>query len=162
MTRSRRPVWRPGTVVRVALGDGWHTYGILREVPLVAIFDCRTQTDIPVSEVLARPVLFSVWVQVRALSLWPSVGTSELPPRLRGADRFVKRDAISGRTTIYVDEGIEQPATSEELTTLEVAAVWDPEHVVDRIVDHYAGRPNKWEMSLRNGVRTGDGKVRPA
>ena len=28
------------------------------------------------------------------------------------------------------------------------AAVWDPQHVEDRLRDHFAGLPNKWVQSL--------------
>lgn len=30
--------------------------------------------------------------------------------------------------------------------------VWSPEHVEDRLRDHFAGRPNKWEESLRRSI----------
>lgn len=45
--------------------------------------------------------------------------------------------------------GGEEPASRQELEGLEVAAVWDPEHVEDRLRDHFSGRPNKWVESIR-------------
>ena len=62
-----------------------------------------------------------------------------------------KRDRISGKVTVYT-EGVEVPADERATLRLEVAAVWDPEHVVERLRDYYDGRPNKWAESLRASV----------
>ena len=64
------------------------------------------------------------------------------------ADRFFKRDSISGKFSIYEGGGIETPATYDEVVDLECAAVWDPEHVESRLDDHYAGVENLWVKSL--------------
>jgi hypothetical protein len=37
-----------------------------------------------------------------------------------------------------------RPATPEECAGLEPAAVWEPEHIADRLQDAFAGRPNHW------------------
>lgn len=40
-------------------------------------------------------------------------------------------------------------ATKEECSGLERSAVWEPEHVEDRLIDHFENRPNKWVESLK-------------
>lgn len=50
--------------------------------------------------------------------------------------------------TLY-QGGKETPATKTEAKGLERAAVWDPEHIQDRLRDHYMGRLNKWVKLLR-------------
>ena len=73
---------------------------------------------------------------------WPKVGhvPLELAP-IPIPDQFMQ-DIVSGACRI-VDEAFNaRPATPEECVTLERVAVWDLVHVVERIRDHYAGRPN--------------------
>lgn len=159
MARHKRR-WVPGAVVKIPLPDGTHTYGLQRKDPLISVFDIRTADDLAPEEVAQRPVLFAVWVMARARALWPVIGEVTLSPAMESPESFVKRDLISGKVTTYT-EGRERPAEPGEIAKLEVAAVWDPEHVVDRVVDHFAGRPNKWVESLRNSVMTGDGRVGP-
>lgn len=154
----RKKRWTSGSIVKIPLPDGTHTYGLLREEPLISVFDVRTVEDLAAEDVARRPVLFAVWVMARALGLWPVVGVVTLSPAMKRAESFVKRDRISGRVSTYT-EGRERPPEPNEPEMLEVAAVWEPEHVVDRVGDHYAGRPNKWAESLRNLVISGDGRV---
>lgn len=161
VTSERRPVWHLGALVKIPLGDSFHTYGLLRKEPLISVLDARTDHDLDTHRLVERPVLFSVWVSSRALVAWPRVGVVELPASMNRAEAFVKRDRVSGRVTTYED-GLERPARRDEVEGLEVAAVWDPAHVVDRVLDHYNGRPNKWAQSLRNSVLTGDGRVQGA
>ena len=46
----------------------------------------------------------------------------------------------------------ERLAIAEECVGLERAAVWEPEHVEDRLRDHFAGRSNRWVESLKPSV----------
>ena len=50
--------------------------------------------------------------------------------------------------SIYEDGKI-RSASKEECLGLERAAVWEPSHVEERIVDYYAGRKNQWLESLK-------------
>ena len=97
---ARRRRWKAGSVVEVPLGDGWHTYAWLRKDPLISVLDARSMEDLAPAGIVARPVLFSVWVMGRALALWPEVGTIELPGELERNPEFVKRDLISGKITV--------------------------------------------------------------
>jgi hypothetical protein len=85
---------------------------------------------------------------------WQVIGSVPLSQEERSVPiRFFKQDALTGDLTIYWEgpepgEVHEVPATREECMGLERAAVWEPEHVEDRLRDHFAGRPNKWLESL--------------
>ena len=48
--------------MRVPVGD-WHTYALMLEGVDMAFFDARSTADLPIDEVVARPVLFrlAVW-----------------------------------------------------------------------------------------------------
>jgi len=86
---------------------------------------------------------------------WPVIGAVPLSDdERRRPERFFKQDPLNSNLTIYWEdpesgEPHEIPALLEEAENLECAAVWDPEHVEDRLRDHFAGRPNKWVESLR-------------
>jgi len=86
--------------------------------------------------------------------IWPVVGNIPLEDALLVDRLFSKQDDISGRLTTYRSgTGEETPATLKECEGLEAAAVWDAEHIVDRLNDHFAGRANKWVESLRPKVK---------
>jgi hypothetical protein len=64
--------------------------------------------------------------------------------------KFYRQDALDpNQLFIRTSEGIETPTDLQGIQGLEKAAVWDPEHVEDRIQDHFAGRPNIWLKSLQ-------------
>lgn len=133
--------------------QGWHTYALMLDGVDMAFFDARSTIDMPVDEVIARPVLFRVAVHKSAYNTgrWIKVGTVLIPKHLLGrVPRFIQ-DAISGRLTLSDDGGTtSRPATFDQCRGLERLAVWEPQHVEDRLRDHYAGVPNKWVESLRS------------
>jgi len=148
--RQRRS---PGAVLRIPMG-GWHTYALMLESVDMAFFDARSTSELPVDQIVARPILFRVAVMKRAYCTgrWRKVGSVSVPEPLRGGVPKFMEDAMNGRLSISADGGMtSRPATFEECRDLERLAVWDPEHVEDRLRDHYAGVPNKWVESLRPG-----------
>ena len=140
-----------GSVVKIPLEREWHSYARVLPEPLCAFYDCRTRADLTVEEIVLKDVLFRLWVMNRALTSgrWEIVGKAPLSDGQLVAVPFFKQDALDPRkVSIYLD-GKERPATPAECSGLERAAVWDPEHVEDRLRDHYLGQPNKWTQSLR-------------
>jgi hypothetical protein len=62
---------------------------------------------------------------------------------------FIQNTLDPSKFSLYdPNTGEMTPATKEQCIGLECAAVWEAEHVVDRINDHYAGRKNKWLEQL--------------
>ena len=47
------------------------------------------------------------------------------------------------------ENGNVRAATRAECEGLEREAVWDPEHIEDRLSDYFSGKPNKWVDSLK-------------
>jgi hypothetical protein len=63
---------------------------------------------------------------------------------------FFKEDPISHALSRYRGGGGDEvPASAEQCEGLECAAVWEAEHVVERLSDHFAGRPNAWVESMK-------------
>jgi hypothetical protein len=146
---NRRGRWRIGDVVEINLGKGTHSYAWVFKFPLVSFFGKRTKGHLQVEDVVRQPILFTLWVMKYALTSgrWRVVGNVPPGKGLR-KPQFFKQDSISGKLSIYGDDG-DAPATKKQCAGLEQAAVWEPQHVEDRLRDHYAGKPNLWVESLR-------------
>lgn len=145
--RPRRIV---GSVVQVPLGDGSHSYGQILAEADFAFFDIRSSGPITAAEVVNRPVLFRVAVMNHAVTSgrWPIVGSAPIRSDLqRPQQKFIQDKLNPNQFEIYFGGQI-RPASREECAGLEAAAVWEPEHVEDRLRDHFAGRSNKWLESL--------------
>lgn len=152
MSRKRRFRRTLGDVIAIALGDGTYSYGRVLREPLIAFYNLRSETILPMESVLSCPIAFVLFVMNYPITdgTWPVIGNAPLAGNLLDEPLFFKRDSISGALTIYRDStGKEIPATREQCKNLERAAVWEPNHIVSRLQDHFAGRPNKWVESLR-------------
>lgn len=157
MRRPKRSQRVEGSVVNIDLGDGNRTYARVLREPLIEFFDLNTPNDLEIEKILEAPVLFRINVMNEAVESgrWPIVGSSPLSPQEASrVEYFCKQDSISGNLSIYWEDATsgvshERPATFEECTALEPVAVWDANHVEDRLRDHFRGVPNKWVESLR-------------
>lgn len=147
-----------GSIVQIPLGAKAMAYGLVLKEPLVAFFDREfDEVDVPRPEVLLEtPIAFRLMVMNHALvhGRWPIVARAHIPDHLQMPPPFCKQDEVTGRLSIYheIDHlapHYERDATLDECRGLETAAVWDPEHVEDRIRDHFAGRSNIWVEQLR-------------
>jgi hypothetical protein len=144
--RQRRVV---GAVLKVQLDTRWHAYAwTLPEVDF-ALFDLRTEVDIPVAVVVTHPIAFRVGVNSLAYSngRWLRVGKVTPPAEVLAPVPTFIQDPINGQLSIYLLGNI-RPATQEECIGLERCAVWSPEHVEERLRDHFAGHGNNWVESL--------------
>lgn len=144
--------------MKIPLGRGTVAYGLVLREPLVAFFDREfDEGDAPPPKALLdTPIAFQLMVMNHAITQarWPVVGRAPIPNRLQTPPPFCKQDEITGRLSIYHEierlaPNYEREATLDECRGLETAAVWDPEHVEDRIRDHFIGRPNIWVEQLR-------------
>lgn len=148
--RVRRTV---GDVVAIPLGGGRVGFGLVLEEPLVAFFDHSRAAgaELPVEAIVETPIAFRIWVMNQPIwdGVWPVIGRVDVPRRALEKPWFVKQDPISGKVTVgrTGSEEITPPTGLAE--TLERAAVWGAEHVVDRLNDHFAGRANKWVESVK-------------
>ena len=119
--------------------------------PEVAVFDLVTHSEIPPEGVGAYPVAFRVWIHKSAFNLgrWAKVDKSPIRPELAQLVPRFSQDRIRP-TEFFIWIGPDcRPATFTECENLECAAVWDPEHVEDRVRDHISGVSNKWVQSMQ-------------
>jgi hypothetical protein len=166
--RKARQNRAEGRVVRVDLGDGRHAYGRQLWSINVEFYDHvdTAGKTIELLDLVDKPVAFTIWLTDRCFQRngrWTLLDTIPLLDRERQrSDVKFRQDMPSGALTI---ESRPHPpsldfrrrtATAEECQSLEQAAVWSPEHVEDRLRDHFDGRPNTWVESLRPKPRHED------
>lgn len=150
MVKAKKPKRNVGDVVKIQLQDGYVSYAIVLPHALIAFFDYHGQDCLDVAQAAQLPVLFRLLVMDYAVisGRWPIVGHVDPSPDLLTEPSFFKQDPISKKFFLYVG-GRDFPASREDIEGLERAAVWDPEHVEERLIDHYAGRANKWSESMK-------------
>jgi len=156
--KQKRVRRRVGDILLIDLGSGRHAYAQVADEPLVIFFEGTFDEEVATEHIPSLPVAFRLWVSNHAITkgTWPVIGSKPLPPANAEEPFFYKQDAISGQLSLYhsafAATNYERPASLGECQHLQCAAVWEPEHVVDRLNDHAAHRPNRWAESLRINV----------
>ena len=151
-SKPMRQRWVTGAVVKVALGEGVCGFGQLLKFPEYAFFDLRALDDVQATDVVSRPVLFRIWVMKSAHSTgrWPKIGVAKVSDALSRTVYRFNQDPIDPTKIRLTKDGTDGPLVSvAECHGLERAAVWDAQHVEDRLRDQFAGRPNKWAESMK-------------
>lgn len=101
-------------------------------------------------DIAARPILFSVLVHKSALKKWKVIGKRPLQENLRrGIKRFLQDVADPTKCTIADEDGNDRPATPSECIGLERSAIWEDNHVEDRLLDTFNDRPNAMYERLK-------------
>lgn len=151
--RRRR---KEGQIVKVPLGEDAFSLAIVLREPLVSFFDKAFANDVRTYSIANLPVAFTIMVMNDAITSgrWEVVGQTDIPERLKVVPKFCKQDQLSGQLSIYHEvpdlaPHYERPARPGECDGLEAAAVWEAEHVEDRLRDHFAGTPNQWVEQLK-------------
>jgi hypothetical protein len=145
VSRTAKAAFEPGAILRVDLDDQWHTYArILARSPMIAFYDCRVDASVEdLKAIVQRPVLFVLAVGGRAhTGQWPKIGHVPLDAAPIPIPNQFMQDIGTGQCEIVDEDFNTRPAAPEECIGLERVAVWAPEHVTERLRDHYAGRPN--------------------
>lgn len=142
---------KDGDVVVIDLGNGSFGYGRVLPKPLMAFYDLESTEQVAAAEVVKSTVLFIVSVMYQAIKSdrWDIVGNVPLEESLKIEPRFFMQDMLSKEFSIYYAGKITPAASRDECIGLERAAVWEAEHLEDRLRDHFAGVPNKWVESLK-------------
>ena len=140
-----------GDVVEIPLSDGFKAYAITLDDATYAFYDLRVKERPELQEIISCPILFRVAAMSSAVKRgrWIVIGHSKLTPELQVLPpKFIQDPIKKDQFRIY-ENGEIRPATREECVGLLRASVWSPEHVEERIDDHFAGRINKWELEDR-------------
>lgn len=154
----RRKTAQAGVLFRIVTKGGHVGYGRKLQDSYAEFFNLRVAEGDPdptPSELFASGVAFRIAIADVVGYEWPVIGMAELDAsEINRTFLFVKQDPINGRVSIYwrkpIDRSIgERRATLEECAGLETAALWQREHVEQRLIDSWAGVPNATTESLR-------------
>ncbi len=143
----------PGAILKIDLGDGYHSYARILGKANYAFYDLKTKVDIKdMSEIVSKPILFivSVYDDVITRGRWLKVGKLPLEESLQSLPFKFIQDLYTGELEQYnSNTGEIKPATKAECEGLERAAVWEADHVESRLRDFYSKKPNLWVEQLK-------------
>lgn len=140
--RYRRP--KEGDVLAIPLGN--ETYGFCQVARGgdYAYFDVRSDRFLSLDEIISHPVAFRVPMIGDAAKegKWTLLGNAPLTGGLvKEADYW---NQPVGSNQLYIIRGNASiPATPNDVKGLELMAWWYEHHVVQRLLDYFAGRPNE-------------------
>lgn len=146
----RRRQWRPGAVIAARLRDGRVYSARLLKFPMVAFYD-GSDDEPPqrAEDATDRPVLRFLVVHDTLLDEgWSVIGVAPLDDTLRPPPQFMQDRYNPADLQLSYSDGTVRPATPQEVSGLERAAVWAPEHVEDMLVAHARGEVDQHTRSL--------------
>jgi hypothetical protein len=143
--------FKSGDIFRVGAGSDAYAYGVMLSVfPYVAFYpkDTEFRVDDPPTE----PPMFIVLVERSAYARggW-GAPIGRLPESLLPSiPRFFWQSEVN-KADCKIVEPIKHRVTASpaDCVGLEPEAIWAKEHIESRILDAYAGRPNRFLESLR-------------
>jgi hypothetical protein len=140
-----------GAVLRVPLSPEQACFAVTLPEVDFAFFGPLAAEDAGSARLFEHPMLFRVAVHKAAwcTGRWSRIGKVAVPPEvLAPAPKFIQDPSNPRKFELYFDGQI-KVATRTECEGLERAAVWDPDHVEQRLRDQLAGVPNVWVEQLR-------------
>lgn len=144
-----------GSIFKISFGDGTYGFGRILDNSTVAFYDLKVSKIPDLEDIIQSDVIFKIWVMSYAFTnktwkkKWTIIGKIPLEDKLKEDITFCKQDFISKKYYLYFGNGIEEETTCEECAKYEIAAVWDPEHIEDRLLDYFMGKPNMWVESMK-------------
>jgi len=139
-----------GSLVRIRLQDGTNVFSRVLPNAQAAFYDYCVQDNQDISdfsEIYNSEVLFITAIMNYAYKSgrWKVVDYKDLEPIFLESRKYFIKDKISGEFRIYDSaEGSMSKSSYEECKNLECAAVWDPEQIEERILNHYKGIKYVW------------------
>lgn len=140
---------RVGVILEIDIEGLYYVYAQLVYTKQCVFFDFRTHEHLTdISLLQNKPVLFiaTVYSYIITRGYWPIIGIMPIKEEFREMpNEFIHHDYGKVEFELYdPNTGSITPSTREECKNLERAAVWDRNHIIDRIRDHYNGVPCIW------------------
>ncbi|MRX27279.1 Imm26 family immunity protein [Kangiella sp. HZ709] len=144
----------PGMIVEIILEDNAYSYAQVLEDSM-AFFALKSEKPLKKNDLLklndSELAFFTtVYDDVITKGHWLKVGKLDIRDDFLELPMKFIQDSISGDFELYnPNTGDITSSTYEECKYLECAAVWEAEHVEDRLRDYFNNTPNKWVESLK-------------
>jgi len=155
VNQKRRRRIKEGDVFGIELDDSLYGYGVVLNSILMGFYELKTKNlEQDLNRIVSQKFLFKVCVMKYAFKSkkWNFIDNYAVSDELKEQVYFFKQDPFDKSISVYFEKDkdcFEFPATYEEVKDFERAAVWDPEHVEDRLRDYFNGVPNVWVEQLR-------------
>ena len=138
-----------GSILEINIEKSYYTYAQILGKANYAFFDYKTKEHLKeFNTLLDKPILFitAVYDDVITQGHWTKVGNLELREDLQEIPMQFIQDALHpDRFEFYnPNTGDTKKATKNQVKGLERAAVWEANHIEDRIRDYYSGVPCIW------------------
>ncbi|WP_268849230.1 Imm26 family immunity protein [Flavobacterium aestivum] len=138
-----------GSILEINIDDKYYAYAQILDKGGYAFFDYKSEKHlIDLSILQEKPILFIVGVyeDVVKKGHWLKVGKLDIRQELEIQPmQFIQDAQHPDRFEFYnPNTGDITPTTKDKVKGLERAAVWDANHVEDRIRSHYEGTTSIW------------------
>jgi hypothetical protein len=145
---------KEGAFLEILLPNNKFCYSRILPKAEYAFYDIISEERINDIEKLQNtPILFIIAVYKFAVTKgrWKKIGFKELNAKLQILPmKFIEDVLNPGSFSLYKPKtGEMTPTTKDKCIGLERSAVWEPEHVEERLLAHFENRPCKWMEQLR-------------
>ena len=145
MTKQRRT---KGSIIEIKLNNGVFAYAQDVDADIL-FFDFFSDSPLNDFSILCnkKPLFFlGVYNDVVTSGKWKKVGKLPIKQEYQLTPfKFIQDSLNPNNFELYnPNTGEITKATREQCVGLECAAVWEAEHVEDRLRDYFDGKPNKW------------------
>ena len=143
--------WLPGNVIEILLEDESISYGLVIREPLIAFSRLTYSTKVEISAELFTDIAFQTWCHNESIGKngWSIVGYINLSEISLPAENFYRYDPISQEFFHYIDNTNDIPVQREDCIDMECAAVWDKNHIEQRLYALKTGKSCIWLESLK-------------
>lgn len=150
--KTKRQKITLGSILKIDLGNGYHSYGRIVTASSFAFYDCKTKIDVvDLNRIISCPILFitTIYSDTITRGIWDIIGKlpieeslAKLPPR------FIQDPIHPEKFRIKNYElNTQTPASFEDCIGMERASVWEAHAIVDRLNDYFENRiPNKMDF----------------
>ncbi len=144
-----------GAILEVNIEDQYYVYAqILRNGDGIAFFDYKTKDkliDLSILEKCEILFIIVVYNDVITQGKWVKVGKLPIRKELEVLPMKFIQDNLNPNNFEHYNPNTGEitKATRAECEGLERSAVWEANHVEDRIRDYYLGVPNIWVEQLK-------------
>lgn len=141
-----------GAIVEIPIKD-YFVYAQILQRGLYCFFDYKAKCPITnPSTLISAPVMFIICVypQMVNTEVWKVVGDIPIRDDLKILPNMYMQDNITKEVSLYhTMTGEITPSTESEISGLECCAVWNKEHIEDRIIAYYDNQPCIWLEALK-------------
>jgi len=149
----KKQQWQEGAIISIPVEEKRQCFGLLLEKPFVAFYLERfAMSIVPTGEVLKKvndTLVLGIYSDIILKGTWRIVGEATLLLRNISIPDFYIHDKTTDAYFIYSKDGKITPSTKERCEGLETAAIWDTNHVIDRLKSTFGGETDIWTNSIK-------------